>query len=455
MDKYLDRLPIPTSLIRLFTSNLSPESRNSDHHKSNQNLDASFIIAETLIAVIQNTQRLFKADDKFNSIKELAKDVEDISEVNHVLLELSTLIADLSEDFASDKLEEIYAIPGDIIEHYKFPEAYTEKSYELKSRCKNICSISEYKITVQNIFNLIEDIYKDSTVQKKELESFLLNVGFQISRIGEELHNFIGAQSSDFKLQSDLNIQMHDAVSSLSEDLLQADDLDILKDTVKVQLDTLQNLVKEERQVVKKHELSIKENMNFLASKVNKLKLEAQVLKEKVKIEKENALRDPLTGLFNREAYNKTIEALMDEAINSNTSLSLLVWDIDHFKKFNDKYGHVIGDKVLKAVTKKLANTLKENYFLARYGGEEFVMLLPNLNAAETMQYADSIREEVSRITYLFKGKPLKVTISCGIAVMHGENYAKNLFERADKALYEAKVNGRNCVKLEEDLYSA
>ncbi len=455
MDKILSRIPIPASLLKLFVPEAAVDHVSYEKEESgqfNQDLDARYILSETLFAIVTNTQKLFEEDYKFVDLKKLAKEVENISDANDILIKLSNLIESLSNDYDKRQLSAIYEIPGKIIENYEFPEAYIKQSDLLKKECKNINDSSEYKSSIYNVFNLIDSVCKDSIVQKKELEKFLVNIGIQISRIGEELNNFVSEQSTDVKLHNDLNTQMHNAVSSLSESLLKSDDLNTLKDTVKAQLDTLQNIVAEERKVVKKHELSIKENMNNLANKVNELKQETQELKVKVKIEKENALKDPLTGLFNREAYDNKIKTFISEAKDNKTALSLLVWDIDHFKKFNDTYGHVIGDKVLKAVTKKLSHAPKDNYFLARYGGEEFVMLLPDVGADEALRYANDLRDEVSRITYLYKGKPLKVTISCGISVTQGGSNAKNLFVRADKALYDAKMSGRNCVKLEANI---
>ena len=276
----------------------------------------------------------------------------------------------------------------------------------------------------------------------------MFNIGAQISRIGDKLHTVVEEQVSDLKVQGDLNTKMSDAVSLISKNIISGNDLTSLKNTVKEQLDSLQQIVEEERKIVKAQETRVHQSVEVLANRVNELKLETQELRDKVRREKEQALRDPLTGLYNRQAYNDKITKIFTDSRNDNDHPSLLIWDIDHFKKFNDLYGHVVGDKVLKAVADKLNKSLKDNYFLARYGGEEFVMILPGLSAKDSKQYADLVRNDVSNIIFLIKGKKIKITISCGIAKIQENDSVQSIFERADKALYAAKENGRDCVKI-------
>lgn len=453
-DKYSSLLMMPASLLKKFTS--KSKSNKTDQEFKSDNYDGlesknTESISQILIELINNTQKLFLDNEAFDSVKILAHGITNTSEANHVLLVFTDVINSLSNKYILDKQDVLFTVPGVIIDKFKFPVDYKSQSKQLKDQCDTIQSPLELKTSIQSVFELINCVYTDSVDQKKELEAFLFNVGIQISRIGDELQSAVEKQTSDLKIQNELNAQMNNAVNDISKNVISANDLDSLKITVKSQLDSLQHLVEEERHVVKVHESRIKESVQVLANKVDKLKMEAQELREKVKKEKENALRDPLTGLFNREAYDNKINSLISDSKINQKFASLLIWDVDHFKKFNDTYGHVIGDKVLKAVANKLGLSLKGNYFLARYGGEEFVMILPGVTASEAVHFANNIREEISRVTFLFKSKPIKITISCGIADIHAKDNAECLFERADKALYEAKKKGRNCVQISKN----
>jgi diguanylate cyclase len=298
------------------------------------------------------------------------------------------------------------------------------------------------------VYDLFYRVYQEAYADKEELENFLFNIGAQISRIGDKLHTVAEEQVSDLKIQGDLNLKMSNAVSLISKNIISGNDLSSLKNSVKVQLDALQNIVEEERQIVKAQENRVQQSVKVLANRVNELKLEAKELRDKVQREREQAARDPLTGLYNRQAYNEKISELISSKEENRDNLCLLVWDIDHFKKFNDQYGHVVGDKVLSAVAEKLTKTLKSNYFLARYGGEEFVMILPKLCTNDAQEFAEYVRNEISNIMFMVKGKKITITVSCGITRSQVNDSTQSIFERADKALYRAKEEGRNRVEV-------
>lgn len=158
------------------------------------------------------------------------------------------------------------------------------------------------------------------------------------------------------------------------------------------------------------------------------------------------SLRDALTGLANRRHFRAVLEREIDRVARTGESALLLVLDIDHFKHVNDTYGHAAGDKVLRIVAQALAKQLRSSDFIARYGGEEFVMILPGTAIDNGTTLANRMRELVARIGFHFSGKPLVITISCGITQLRAGDDPGSVFERADRALYRAKEGGRNCV---------
>ncbi|MEE8058454.1 MAG: GGDEF domain-containing protein [Pseudomonadales bacterium] len=161
----------------------------------------------------------------------------------------------------------------------------------------------------------------------------------------------------------------------------------------------------------------------------------------------QSALRDPLTGTGNRLALENSLEREIALALRHNRPLSVLVIDIDKFKTVNDNYGHTAGDLVLKAVVKQLTQCSRETdstYHTYRFGGEEFVILLNNSDATGSMIVAERIRNNVEKMTTHYDNHSIHVTVSAGIASLHAGDNVASLFERADKALYKAKHNGRN-----------
>ena len=159
----------------------------------------------------------------------------------------------------------------------------------------------------------------------------------------------------------------------------------------------------------------------------------------------QSAFLDSLTGVKNRTAFDSNFSREIELNHRNNTDLSLIVMDIDFFKRINDQYGHAVGDLVLKQVAETVEQTIRSSDALYRYGGEEFVVVLNGTDMAGANLLAERIRENVENLR-IDSLKELRITLSLGISLMHGQDTNQTLFERADGALYEAKSSGRNRV---------
>jgi diguanylate cyclase len=182
---------------------------------------------------------------------------------------------------------------------------------------------------------------------------------------------------------------------------------------------------------------------------------EINVLQENLEVVRTESLTDPLTTLANRKYFEDSIKRLIDEAETSETALSVVLTDIDHFKKFNDTYGHLTGDQVLRLVAIALKQNVKGQDVAARYGGEEFVVLLPKTALMAAVTVADHIRRAVmgKELMRRSTGETLgRVTISLGVAAWQKGDTVGTLLGRADACLYAAKRAGRNCVVAETAL---
>ena len=164
------------------------------------------------------------------------------------------------------------------------------------------------------------------------------------------------------------------------------------------------------------------------------------------------AHKDPLTGANNRAALDNVLTREIELARRHRTSLSLIIMDIDKFKNINDRYGHVTGDDIIKTFTKVVSQVIRKTDMLFRYGGEEFVVLMSNTGKDGAALLAERIRREVERMKVSPAIDALPVTVSLGVASVNGNEDSQSLFKRADKALYQAKDAGRNCVRLAETI---
>ena len=194
-----------------------------------------------------------------------------------------------------------------------------------------------------------------------------------------------------------------------------------------------------------------------LEQEVNASSREVSILRERLESVRREALTDPLTGVPNRKAFDAALERAMVQAVESGDRLSLLICDIDHFKQFNDTWGHQTGDQVLRLVANCLSENVKGRDTAARFGGEEFAIVLPQTELVDAVRLANQIRSKVEskKLVKKSNGDILGViTISIGAAEYDMKEPAESLMQRADACLYAAKRAGRNRVtsRADEDL---
>lgn len=192
-----------------------------------------------------------------------------------------------------------------------------------------------------------------------------------------------------------------------------------------------------------------------LQDKLKETTEELETLQKEFEQAKTASLVDFLTGVANRKAFDDTLAKCASEASTDKSDLCLLLIDIDHFKKFNDDYGHIVGDEVLKFVTKKTKEIVRGRDFLARFGGEEFVVILPQTPLSGAKTVAENIRSFFSeaKLTAVATSKKLgKVTVSIGAALYRPGEPVETFINRSDQALYFAKNSGRNRVATESDI---
>ncbi|MEV9477369.1 GGDEF domain-containing protein [Aliarcobacter butzleri] len=164
-----------------------------------------------------------------------------------------------------------------------------------------------------------------------------------------------------------------------------------------------------------------------------------------------NASYDFLTKIFNRKTYFEISEEIFELSKRQNEPFSILLIDIDHFKRINDTYGHLIGDEVLKFVSSNISKLLRKSDILGRYGGEEFIVTLPNTKLDNAKTIAEKINKYIYDNHYVNETYNLQLSVSVGIAQIKKETNLTDLIHKADEALYKAKNYGRNRVVVYEE----
>ncbi len=186
-----------------------------------------------------------------------------------------------------------------------------------------------------------------------------------------------------------------------------------------------------------------------LLARVNtqlKRKFYADSLKENFNESLEMVVTDPLTGLGNRRYFDSSITPLFDQFCETGTPFSLVIFDVDNFKRVNDILGHDTGDKVLQEIAARLATKMRSIDVVCRYGGEEFVVAMPDTDQASAIIAADRVRALIARSPINVDGQAFDVSISAGVSEVKVNDKFTDIFKRADQALYRAKKTGRNRV---------
>lgn len=174
---------------------------------------------------------------------------------------------------------------------------------------------------------------------------------------------------------------------------------------------------------------------------ITKLKLEIE------RLERESHI-DPLTKAYNRRVFTKDLAEILTAIEDKDVDMFLIMIDADDFKKINDSYGHIAGDKTLIFLTKLIQSSLRKGVKVYRYGGEEFIIILNRTTLEDAKKSVDRIITETSESKLLYKGHNIHLTISAGIGCYQKGDTPESLIEKADSALYEAKESGKNCFKV-------
>lgn len=289
-----------------------------------------------------------------------------------------------------------------------------------------------------------EEVVNHFSEEYKQTQKLILNINAALEDVHRTLLKSL-KNSKDYGAQiQKLDESINRQIDELSKQTNEAKTIGSLKKLVDQKLDVITASIEQRDSIDKKRTLELDSALQQMESKLSRLEERTEFYRKKWLEEKARSDTDSLTGLPNRGAYDKRFSEEYKRWSRHPEPLCLAVIDIDHFKKINDKFGHSVGDKTLQVVAQTLRKNLRQSDFLARYGGEEFVCLLLSTDAKEMMTPLEKIRKAVESIPFKVKNERLNITISVGVTMLLASDNVHTVFDRADKALYEAKNTGRN-----------
>ena len=341
----------------------------------------------------------------FSDLKDIVAELEDVLTKEQACEKLVPLVLDMLRPSITDKID------GEIEKVNKI----------LKSDPKLLEDFSVRK----NIENLTK---KRIELDRAEVSTKVGALDKVLDGINEQIAGLISSSSKS-------SSQMQFIKNDLNSINLNEDSFEVIRDKLKNIADTLDVEVKQLGEQMLSDQQTIKE----LQAKVSKLEVELESAKAENK-------EDFLTKTATKKALMEELGRLEVDFLQQNADYAVCFFDIDHFKNINDVYGHDAGDVIIASVGRVLRGNSREADFVARYGGEEFVVLLPGFDMAQSIEFADKVRDVLKNSKFLYKDERINVTVSCGVAIRSQNQSQAAVLEASDKMLYQAKQNGRDQV---------
>jgi len=343
--------------------------------------------------------------------------------------------------------ESVRAVLLRLLECLSLPPELVDRVRDIRSGIEATGEGESWDGILEQIADLVQVIRARTLEEKQGVEEFLVQLGERFQEVNRQLqesgHHYDEALQAGEQLDSDVKAGM----AGIGDSVRDATDFEHLRQDIQAHVDAVITHLDRHREVEKQRYEQAKTQIVSMSDRLLELENETAELRSRVKQERNQAKMDPLTGIPNRLAYEERLEQEVARWKRFATPLVLVMWDIDLFKEVNDQFGHRAGDKVLRTIARTLERGIRETDFVARYGGEEFVQLMTGSSLQECLQVAEKLRESIQETGFHFRDQAITITASCGLAEFREGDSTGSWFERADRALYRAKQEGRNrCV---------
>ena len=331
-----------------------------------------------------------------------------------------------------------------LLDDLSLPERHKAQALEMRERVARGLNWYELIPVLDDLAVLMLAITDSG---QHEFETYLQQLNERLEGFQSHLHEASAGHADNSTAARELDSQLREHVDGLQSSVQGAADVDSLKHILENRLEGLLVTMDEHKHERDRREQELADRLQGLSERVASMEHEALGYREHLEEQRQKALLDPLTGLPNRAAWSERVEREMLEWKENGGHLAMAILDLDHFKRINDNYGHLAGDKVLKIVADQLRKRLRARDFIARFGGEEFVLLLPQTTPAVAAQMAEVLRATVEACPFHFKGERVVITTSIGLGAFRSGERSDQVLKRADAALYRAKEQGRNRVE--------
>lgn len=332
----------------------------------------------------------------------------------------------------------------ELLERLSLPTDLSKKATKIRHKIETGVDDTDLPMIINEIADIVSTLGSQVVTEKQDYEAFLKSLTTRLNELDQHIQKTSDEDLTAFEQRKEMGKAVEQQVIGIRNEVEGADDLELLKSTVSERLDFLNQHFENYRQSDHVRFKQSQQQIKELNSRLQAMEQESIELRESAEKSRNLALKDALTGIWNRQALNEDLEREYIRWQRYQKPLSLVVWDIDLFKRVNDEYGHAAGDKVLKTIARIFVQATRDADFIARFGGEEFVGIFPETRLEDALVLANKIREKVANSKFHYENKPVPITASAGLATFRPNDTIDDVFKRADAALYRAKEAGRN-----------
>ena len=322
-------------------------------------------------------------------------------------------------------------------------DGYADVADLLKQEIEKISKLAQLSSILEKITNAFIKISDQEHIQ---FEKFLKTLNTRIVRVNDFINQTLKFSESSQANSKQLNLDFSANMGKMKISLSDSTSLEEAKISVISHMDTITTQLNQFCEKQESESSVLISQMDKLSEQLKATEDEASRLKDDLAEQRVRAQTDPLTKLPNRYSYGERLTQEYNRWRRYRNPLSLVMGDIDHFKRVNDTHGHGFGDQVLKEIGAYLSSKIRESDFIARFGGEEFVLLLPETGLVDATRAVNKIRSGIAKLEIKHEGQLVPISMSFGISEFDQDDTTQSVFERADKALYRAKEKGRNLV---------
>ena len=337
-------------------------------------------------------------------------------------------------------------------ERLPLPGEQQDQINDIKQQLSNDVRQTKTPYLVDAIARLVADMRARLQYELNEIEIFLKATITQLQELERQFTVTEELRQASLESRQELHNCVKTKINDIRTSVESAGELKALKEDIQQHIETIHERLNHHHETEMKRDDTYRQHVEEMNRRLADMEQETEQLRTSVVAEHNKATHDFLTGIHNRLAYDERLQQAFTRWKRYSGKLSVIIIDVDNFKRLNDIYGHLSGDKALRSIAAFLKRQVRETDFLARYGGEEFVVMLPDTALDDAFEVADKLCRRIAGTNFQYADKPVQITISCGVSEIHEGDEPENIMQRSDDALYLAKHNGKNCCKSEVDL---